>query len=80
MRRFYFHLTDTSGRTEDCEGSLLPDAQAATAKAVHHAREMMAQEIRESGTVRMDRVIEIVADNGGLVRRMAFGDAVSLKV
>jgi hypothetical protein len=46
MPMFYFHQQDSSGVTEDPEGSELPDLPTARAYAVACAREALANAIR----------------------------------
>lgn len=46
MPRFFFHVRDGDGLTEDPDGSELPDLAAALAEARAAARELVAERIR----------------------------------
>lgn len=78
MPRFFFHLDDSAGVTDDTEGCSLADNDAALARARRVIREMIAQEVRETGDIRLDRAIDIVRSDRDVNVRLRFADAVSL--
>ena len=77
MPRFYFHLLENNDRLADAEGSELPDAAAAEMRATRHIRDLLSQELRESGAVKLDRTIEI-ADQQGAITTVAFSNAIRI--
>ena len=48
MPRFYFHFQNGSGRTEDAEGIILPDEEAAWFQAVRSARDLYGEDLLNS--------------------------------
>ena len=66
MPRFYFHFQNGNGRTEDAEGIILPDEEAAWFQAVRSARDLYGEEILESA-VEPDLRVEIQDEEGRCV-------------
>ena len=66
MPRFYFHFQNDSGRTEDAEGIILPDEEAAWFQAVRSARDLYGEDAL-GGTVEPDLRVEIQDEEGRCV-------------
>jgi hypothetical protein len=79
MRRFYFHLIERGEFIEDLEGLVLADEPAAIDEAKRNVRGIVAHEIRDSGTLSLDRTIEVVAEDGSFLYRLAFDAALSIR-
>ena len=77
MPRFYFHVCNGNGFTEDEEGQELPDFEAARAMAIRSARDIMAGDIRD-GALDLSSFIEIEDKDSRLVHTLGFEDAVDL--
>jgi hypothetical protein len=45
MVRYFFHLHESDGLTDDVEGTLFPDAESAREWAVHCARQLMSHKV-----------------------------------
>jgi len=78
MPRYFFHLRDASGTLLDIEGSEHPDLGAATAQAVHHARGLIVDDVRQHGQVPLGDRIEITNAGADLLATIAFADAVTV--
>ena len=79
MPRYRFHLIEHEIATDDPEGQNFADLDTAASDALRQIRSMVAVEILEAGNVDLRRTIEIV-DQDGAVRRIAFGEAISVCV
>ena len=77
MPKFFFNLRDDVS-VEDCEGKELADAGTAREAAVHYAREMMAEDVRDGRLVLKDS-IEIVDEKGEKVLTVPFRDAIDIE-
>jgi hypothetical protein len=77
MPRFFFHLRNDLS-VDDAEGQELPDIDAARACAIKYAQDMAAASILEHGKINMHHRIE-VADGGGIVLTVEFGDVVTVE-
>ena len=75
--RFFFNLRDDVS-VEDCEGKELPDARGAREAAVHYAREMMAEDVRDGRLVLKDS-IDIVDEKGEKVLTLPFREAIDIE-
>ena len=75
MPRFYLHLCDGRGFTEDEDGQDLPDLAAAHRAAVAGLREVLAGEVR-AGVLRRASFVEIENEDRQLLRTVSFGEAV----
>lgn len=78
MPRYFLHVCNGNGFTEDEEGLELPDAAAARLKAVEGLRDIMAGELR-SGTLNMASFIEIEDEQRELILTVSFRDAVQIE-
>ena len=76
MTHYFFHIRSPNERIEDLEGGDFDDLHAALTEALQSAREMMADDIRK-GRPSEPRQFEIVDENGDLVARLPFGDALA---
>ena len=77
MPRYYFHLYD-DGVTEDCDGILVTDLQAAEAQAVRKARVMVA-EAALTGQIRLRPRILVTDAYGKQVLSVPFNEAVKIE-
>ena len=77
MPRFYFHVCNGTGFTEDEEGTDLPDLEAARALAIRHARDIMAADLQR-GALDLSSFIEIEDLDKRLVHTLGFDQAVDL--
>jgi hypothetical protein len=77
MPRFYFHICNGNGFTEDEEGREFPDLEAARSEAVRAARDIMASEVR-SGMLDLSSFIEIEDADHQLTHTLGFEEAVDL--
>jgi hypothetical protein len=78
MPRFYFHVSNASGFTEDQQGREMRDLKAAHAAALQDARAMMAEELMK-GEIDLGSFIEIEDENHKLMFTLTFHEAVSVK-
>jgi hypothetical protein len=78
MPRFYLHICNGSGFTEDEEGREFRDADAALEAAIHGIRDLMAEELRK-GEINIASFVEIEDELRQLVRTVAFTEAVAVK-
>jgi len=77
MSRFYLHVCNGNGFTEDEEGSDYPDIQAARAAAVAGLRDIMASELKR-GELNLASFVEIEDEHHKLVLTVNFTDAVGV--
>jgi hypothetical protein len=77
MPRYYFHVCNGNGFTEDEEGRELPDLEAARIEALRAARDIMASDVR-SGALDLSSFIEIEDSDHQLRYTLGFEDAVDL--
>ena len=75
MPRFYLHICNGTGFTEDEEGTDLADVEAARRKAIDGLRDIMATEMRR-GEINMGSFIEIEDEQHQLVATIPFLEAV----
>jgi hypothetical protein len=73
--RFYFHVCNGSGFTEDREGQELRDESAARKEAVRGLRDMTAAEMMR-GEMNLGSFIEIEDENRNLLMTIEFDEAV----
>lgn len=76
MSHYFFHICGRNERIEDLEGADFDTLQAAIAEARLAAREILAEDVRK-GQVDDTRLLEIVDEQGRLVARMPFADAIN---
>ena len=77
MPKFFFNLRDDIS-VEDCEGKFLDDADKAREAALHYAREMMAEDVKDGRLVLKDS-IDIVDEKGEKVLTLPFRDAIEIE-
>jgi hypothetical protein len=77
MPKYYLHLCNGTGFTEDQEGSEHPDYEAAHAAALSGLREVMAFEMKR-GELNMGSFIEIEDADHKLLAIVPFNEAVSV--
>ncbi|HEY0627082.1 MAG TPA: hypothetical protein VGD10_10155 [Allosphingosinicella sp.] len=74
MPRFYFHVCNGNGLTEDEEGQELPSVEAARKQALLEARSIMSEEMRE-GELNLASFIEVQNDAGEYLFTLPFEEA-----
>ena len=74
MPRFFFHVCNGNGLTEDEEGQELGDVEAARRRAVIEARDIMSHEMRE-GELNLASFIEVQNEAGEYLFTLPFSDA-----
>jgi hypothetical protein len=77
MPRFFFHLRDDM-IVDDDEGQELPDLAAAHAVAIQEARIQMCETMRK-GRMTLHHWIEISDEDGRMVDKVLFGEAVEIE-
>jgi hypothetical protein len=77
MPRYFFNVYDDVIATDD-EGLVLPNLEAARLQAVAGARAMIAEQVTRGYLVR-SHWIDVVDEEGSLVLRLRFGDAIEIK-
>ncbi len=78
MPRYYLHICNGNGFTEDQEGQDLPSVESAREKAIAGLRDIMADELK-GGVMNMASFIEIEDESRQLVETISFHDAVYLE-
>ena len=73
MPRYFFHIRNESGLTEDHQGVELPDVEAARKEAVARACELWSK--RPPDSAHNDDTFEITDEVGDVVRKVAFSEA-----
>lgn len=77
MPRYFMHVCNGSGFVEDQEGVDLPDRDAARAKAIEAARDIMAGDLRK-GELDLSSFIEVEDEGRNLLFTLHFTEAVKL--
>ena len=77
MPRFFLHIREAAGLTEDPDGSLVPDLRAACAEAAAAAREIAAEHLR-AGKPLTARRFEICDATGHVLATVLFPQVPSL--
>jgi hypothetical protein len=77
MPRYYFHVCNGNGFTEDEEGQDLPDLDAARSVAIKAARDIMASDVMR-GMLDLSSFIEIEDADKKLVHTLGFEQAVDM--
>ncbi|HEV2867606.1 MAG TPA: Crp/Fnr family transcriptional regulator [Allosphingosinicella sp.] len=78
MPRFFFHIRNGNGFTEDEEGQELQDERQAEKVAVRSARSLLSAEATE-GEIDLRGAIEVADEGGGEVMTVAFRDVLGFK-
>lgn len=76
MPHYFFHICSRTERIEDREGADFDTLEAVLAEARLAAREILAEDLRK-GQLDETRRFEIVDDQGRMVARLPFQDAIS---
>ncbi|MBN9267531.1 MAG: hypothetical protein J0I75_23780 [Hyphomicrobium sp.] len=69
MQRYYFHVRDADGLSEDTEGTMLASDERAYSEAAQAAREMLAEKILKDEIVD-GAEFEVVRGDGVLVAKI----------
>ena len=77
MALYYFHLCDGRDTLIDPDGREVGDAATIDAIAIKEARAMISQDAL-GGKISLDQFIEVRDEDGKLVHKMGFRDAVSV--
>ena len=77
MPRFFFNLRNEIN-VEDKEGQDLPDSDHARAVAVHHARGIMSEDVKDGRLILRD-TIDVVDERGDPVLTLPFRDAIDIE-
>ena len=76
MTRYFFHIRSRTERIKDREGADFDTLPAALTEARLAAREILAEDMRK-GQIDETRIFEIVDEQGQLVARLPFSEAIS---
>jgi hypothetical protein len=75
--RYFFHVVNGDGRSQDHEGAELPSPDEARAHAVDGVRSMLAEDVRV-GTLDLAGRIEVTDERGAQLFDVRYCDAVSI--
>jgi hypothetical protein len=78
MPRYFFHLHD-GVVTQDNEGVVLADADAARARATHEALCMASESIRQSARLVLHHQVVVTDESDHEVTRVSFGEAIVVR-
>jgi len=78
MARYYLHINNGGGYSEDSEGQELADLDAARAAAIEGVRSLLSEEARQ-GQLDLSGRIEIADAEGNILLIVPFSDAVELR-
>lgn len=78
MPRYFFHVCNGDGFTQDPAGAELPSADAARAEAIRIARGIMADEM-QSGQMNLASFVEIEDAEGEHLCTVTFPEAVEIE-
>lgn len=78
MTRYFLHIDNGGGYSEDPEGQELSDLGAARAAAIEGVRSLLSEEARE-GQLDLSGKIEIADADGNILLIVPFSDAVELR-
>lgn len=76
MPRYRFHLYNDE-ETQDLEGRMFPDLDAAHADAIRCARSIMGLELASKGEITLSHWIEVETEDGEM-HVVSFGDTVTI--
>jgi len=79
MRRYFFHVHNGTGFTQDPEGVELPSLEAAREVALTGIRSIVGEEV-ESGLIDLQGRLNICDPAGSVLLSVPFSDAVALRV
>lgn len=78
MARYYLHINNGGGYSEDAEGQDLPDLDAARGAAIEGVRSLLSEEARH-GQLDLSGQIEIADADGNILLIVPFTEAVELR-
>lgn len=78
MTRFYLHIHNAHGEAEDDEGLDLPSLAEAQEQAITGIRSLLSAEVR-NGTMNLNGWIDIRDENGSVLVKVPFADAVRIE-
>jgi len=78
MARYYLHINNGGGYSEDSEGQELADLDAARTAAIEGVRSLLSEEARQ-GQLDLSGTIEIADADGNILLIVPFSDAVELR-
>jgi len=78
MTRYYLHINNGGGYSEDTEGQELADLDAARAAAIEGVRSLLSEEARQ-GQLDLSGQIEIADAEGNILLILPFSEAVELR-
>ncbi|MGH6614820.1 DUF6894 family protein [Sphingomonas sp.] len=79
MRRYFYHLLEGSGLVLDPDGAVCADDASARHNAVRSIRELIAEEIKESGTVDLTRALQICRPAKTQIFIVQFDEAILIR-
>jgi hypothetical protein len=77
MPRFYFNLIDGVEQFSDFEGSELPGLAEVAGRALHCARDLMSEDVR-NGRLHLNMRLTVTDEHGAAVHQLTFVDAVEI--
>lgn len=77
MSRYHFHLWDGTTLIHDPEGAELPDLPAVIERALHTARELLAEEVAD-GKLPLYMRLDVEDEGNRIVHRLNFHDVVQI--
>ena len=78
MARYFLHINNGGGYSEDTEGQELADLDAARAAAIEGVRSLLSEEARQ-GQLDLSGTIEIADADGNILLTVLFSEAVELR-
>jgi hypothetical protein len=78
MPRFFLHVCNGDGLTQDDTGSEFANAQAARDEAIRSARSIMADEV-QGGQLNLDSFIDVEDEDHHRLFRVEFTDALEIR-
>jgi hypothetical protein len=79
MARFYLHINNGGGYSEDPEGQELPDLAEAHRQAIDGVRSLLSEEARH-GQLDLSGSIEIADGDGNILMIVPFREAFDLRL
>lgn len=78
MPRYYFHIYNDLVALDE-EGRELPNIAAAREEAIKGARGLMAEELEQSGRMRLQHRIEVADEQGRVLLTIPFKELVDIE-
>jgi hypothetical protein len=78
MRRYFFHIHNGNGFTQDEEGRALPSLAAARREAVTGIRSLLIDEL-EQGLINLQGRLDICDPKGSVLLSLPFSEAVEVR-